>query len=226
MPRLARVVAVDVPHHITQRGNHREPTFFSDSERELYLEVLAKNCRDHQVDLMGYCLMNNHVHLLAIPRREDALARGIGRAHNEFSRWMNIRRRQTGHFFQARFESTPMDEAHTWNALLYTELNPVRAGMVRRAVDYRWSSARAHCGLAGRPEWLMWEPWAGRFGEREWAEILEVGFRDHVVLERLRETLRSGRPAGSEEFIDRLERELGRTLRPQPRGRKPRAAGA
>ncbi len=112
MPRIARVVAVGVPHHVTQRGNHRARTFFSDADRELYLELLTEYCQLHHVELLGYCLMSNHVHLIAVPHRSDSLARGIGRAHNAFSRWMNIGRHQTGHFFQARFDSTPMDSTH------------------------------------------------------------------------------------------------------------------
>ena len=198
-----------------ERGNHRAPTFFSDFDRELYLELLAEHCERHQVELMGYCLMTNHVHLIAVPRQADSLARGIGRAHNAFSRWMNIRRHQTGHFFQARFDSSPMDRAYTWRALLYTELNPVRAEMVRRAVDYPWSSARVHGGLSPCPPWLSLHPWAEAYGAVEWGEILQVGFRDHGELERLREGLRSGRPLGEDAFIDEWEARLDRPLRPQ-----------
>ena len=222
MPRIARVVAVGVPHPITQRGNHRAVTFFSDADRELYLELLTEYFQLHHVDLLGYCLMSNHVHLIAVPHRADSLARGIGRAHNAFSRWMNIRRHQTGHFFQARFDSTPMDSAYTWRALLYTELNPVRAGMVRRARDYPWSSARIHCGQAACPAWLTLDPWEKAYQPAEWEEILEVGFREHGQLERLREGLRSGRPLGDEAFIDELETRLGRPLRRQKPGRRPK----
>ena len=219
MPRIARIVAVDVPHHVTQRGNHRASIFFSDQDRYLYLELLATHFAHQRIDLIGYCLMTNHVHLLVIPRRPESLALGIGRAHQEYSRWLQIRRRQTGHLFQNRFHSSPLDHAHTWQALLYTELNPVRAEMAHRAVDYPWSSARAHAGLGPFPEWLSPAPWANCYTSEQWAEILEVGFRDHGQLERFRHALASGRPVGSDVFIEELEARLGRTLRPSKGGR-------
>lgn len=116
---------------------------------------------------MGYCLMTNHVHLIAIPRHPDSLARGIRWAHNAFRRWMNIRRRQTGHFFQDRFDSTPMDRAYTWRALRYTELNPMRTGIVLRAVEYLWSSAQVHVGRSPSPPWMTLHPWAEAYGAVE-----------------------------------------------------------
>ena len=136
---------------------------------------------------------------------------------------MNIRRHQTGHFFQVRFDSSPMGRAYTWRALLFTELNPVRAEMVRRALDYSWSSARVHGGMSRCPPWLSLHPWVEAYEAAEWGEILQVGFRDHGELERLREGLRSGRPLGEDAFIDVLEANLGRPLRPQKTGRLPKA---
>src|SRR5690606_37698725 len=130
----------------------------------------------------------------------DSAQAGIARprycAHQEYSRWLQIHRRQTGHLFQNRFHSSPLDHAHTWQALLYTELNPVRAEMAHRAVDYPWSSAQAHAGLIPFPEWLSPAPWANGYTSEQWAEILEVGFRNHGQLERIRHALASGRPVG------------------------------
>jgi putative transposase len=118
-----------------------------------------------------------------------------------------------------------MDSAHTWRALLYTELNPVRAKMVGRAVDYPWSSARVHCGQDRCPPWLTLHPWAEAYRAVEWEEILEVGFRDHGQLERLREGLRCGRPVGDDAFIQELEAKLGRPLRLQKTGRPAKDRG-
>ena len=97
-------------------------------------------------------------------------------------------------------------------ALLYTELNPVRAEMVRRAVDYPWSSARVHGGMSRCPPWLSLHAWAEVYGAAELGEILQVGFREHGELERLREGLRSGRSLGEDAFIDDLEAKLDRPL--------------
>ncbi|MCW5962514.1 MAG: transposase [Bryobacterales bacterium] len=210
---------MDVPHHVTQRGNHRAPIFYSNQDRHLYLELLSTHFTEQRVDLVGHCLMANHVHLVVIPRRPESLALGIGRVHQEYSRWLQIRRRQTGHLFQNRFHSAPLDYVHTWQALLYTELNPVRAGMVDSAVDYPWSSARSHAGLDPFPAWLNPAPWAYSHTSTQWADILEVGFRNHGQLERIRHALASGRPVGSEDFIDELEARLGRSLRPSKGGR-------
>jgi putative transposase len=215
MPRSARIVAVGVPHHVTQRGNHRAPIFFSQDHRAFYLKLLAEYATRFHLEVLGYCLMTNHVHLIVVPHRHDSLARGIGRTHNEYSLWVQLRKRQSGHLFQGRFASSPMDDAHCWRALLYTELNPVRAGLAPQATEYRWSSARAHAGLQPAPDWLSMPWFTHRHSTEGWQEVLRVGFREHGELERLREALRTGRPLGSDDFIDELERKLGRTLRPK-----------
>jgi putative transposase len=110
--------------------------------------------------------MRNHVHILAIPRDEDGLARALGRAHNDYSRWFNMRRGSNGHLWQNRYFSCPVDERHQWEALRYVELNPVSAGLTTQAADWRWSSAAARrtgadgTGLLDMAEW--WWRWTPR----------------------------------------------------------------
>jgi putative transposase len=144
MSRMARVVLPGCWHHVTQRGNLRQAVFFEASDRQFYLELLRQNCLRFRVAIAGYCLMGNHVHLLAIPSRENGLAHALGRTHNDYARWLNLRRFHSGHLWQNRYYSCPLDEAHGWEALRYVELNPVRAGLVTCAADWPWSSARAH----------------------------------------------------------------------------------
>src|SRR5579883_230312 len=144
MARLARVVVPGVWHHATQRGNRRQTVFFTDSDRATYLQFLTRHCARSAVRIAGYCLMSNHVHLIAVPERLGALASALGRTHVDYARWLNLRRGETGHVWQNRFYSCALDERHQWHALRYVELNPVRAGLVAHAAEWPWSSAAAH----------------------------------------------------------------------------------
>jgi REP element-mobilizing transposase RayT len=150
--RFARVVALDVAHHITQRGNSRRFILETDTERGVYLDLLQQGIQRHGVELIGYCLMSNHVHLVAVPQSKDALARSLKQTHGRFASYRNAVNRSSGHVWQGRYYSCPLDDTHLWEALRYTELNPVRAFLVTSAKDWPWSSAAAHCGTedAGR----------------------------------------------------------------------------
>jgi putative transposase len=211
-------------HHVTQRGNRRQAVFFDDADRELYLQLLRRHCVQHEVAIAGYCLMTNHVHVLAVPSREAGLARALGKAHTDYARWLNLRRGDTGHFWQNRYFSCPLDEDHQWEALRYVELNPVRAGMVVAAVEWPWSSAAAHVRGRDTSGLLDMRQWQGRWSAETWGEALDQGVTDAALLERIREATRTGRPAGSESFIRDAERSSGRRLRPCQRGPKPRSA--
>ena len=150
MARLARVVAPGLPHHVTQRGNRRQQTFFCDEDYESYLQLMAQFCKAHQVEIWAYCLMPNHVHLIAVPQSADGLRRAIGEAHRRYTRMVNFREGWRGHLWQGRFASFVLDEPYLLTAARYVELNPVRAGLVNTPRQYRWSSAAAH--LRGRDD--------------------------------------------------------------------------
>ena len=130
MARLARVIAVGVPHHITQRGNPRRFILQDEADRKVYLDLLRQSTELHGVALIGYCLMSNHVHLVAVPRKADVLARALKETHGRFASYWNALHHSTGHVWQGRYYSCPLDEPHLWEALRYTELNPVRASLV------------------------------------------------------------------------------------------------
>jgi putative transposase len=217
-------VVPECAHHITQRGNYQQPVFSLDHDRQVYLEILKENAARHRLRLLGYCLMTNHVHLLAVPEHIDSMAKAIGRTHNDYARWMNVRERHVGHLWQNRYFSCPLDEAHCWEALRYIEMNPVRAGVVHRAQDWRWSSAPAHLNIVGHGGLLDLSSWAARFSAETWREVLDLGLHDAAMAARLREATRTGRPMGSSEFVKSLESRLSRTLRPAKRG--PRAGEA
>ena len=141
MPRPPRLVIPDLPHHITQRGNYRQQVFFRGEDRRLYLSLLTESSRHHGVSVLAWCLMPNHVHLIAVPRQSTSLARMLGRLHSEYARALHLRLRRTGHLWQARYCSFPMDDKHFWAAMVYVEQNPSRAGLVEKPWDWQWSSA-------------------------------------------------------------------------------------
>ena len=136
MARLARVVIPGIPHHITQRGNRRQQVFFQEDDYDAYLELMTDWCRKSGVEVWAYCLMPNHVHLIALPQSEDSLAKGIGEAHRRYTRMINFREKWRGYLWQGRFASFPMDERYLLVAARYIELNPVRAGLADRPEDY------------------------------------------------------------------------------------------
>ena len=216
MARMARVVVPGIPHHIIQRGNRRLDTFFSDADYEKYLSLMAEWCRRRNVRIWAYCLMTNHVHLIAVPESEEGLRRAIGEAHRRYTLYINSRQGWKGHLWQGRFSSFPMDEQYLVTTARYIELNPVRAGMVQRPEEYRWSSARAH--LEGQDDVLVRaEPLLAMVPD--WRELLASGLdEEEITLLRLHE--RTGRPLGDEEFIVRLEQRTGRILRKKKPGPK------
>lgn len=149
MARLARIVIPNVPHHVTQRGNRRERTFFEDADYKRYRTMLGDAARRAGAEVWAYCLMPNHVHLIVVPPDEDGLRRTFADAHRRYTGLINARHQWTGHLWQGRFGAVAMDEAHLMAAARYVALNPVRAGLVKHARDWPWSSVRAH--LRGDP---------------------------------------------------------------------------
>jgi putative transposase len=138
-------VRANEPHHVTHRGNRGEPVFLTRRDREMYLGLMERFAADSGVEVWAYCLMTNHVHLMVVPLRRGALANFIRKLHGNYARWMNWKRRWSGHLWANRYYSTALLEEHLWVAVRYIEQNPVRAGIVERAEDFRWSSAPAHC---------------------------------------------------------------------------------
>lgn len=211
MARLPRIVVPGYPHHVTHRGNHGEDVFLSADGRQLYLEWLQQYSAAEGLAVLAYCLMTNHVHLIVIPERKESLSRVMGPLHGRHSQWVNLQLDRTGHLWGDRFYSVPMDEAHLWAAAKYVELNSVRAGLVARAEEYRWSSARAHVRNVLDP--LLsnaWPPGAPRLGP-EWGEWLTRGV-DPQLLGALRRHTRTGYPLGSESFLATIEHKLGLKL--------------
>lgn len=218
MPRMARIVVPGYPHHVTQRGNRGQRTFFETTDYLTYLNLLNELKGKAGVDIWAYCLMPNHVHLIVVPKRPSSLAKLFGPAHHRYARRFNIARDWVGHLWQERFHSFVMDEQHLLAAVRYVELNPVRAGLCAHPDDWRWSSAPAH--LHDAPDSLVIVP-AMRERISNWRSFLSDDLRPEM-LESLRVHTRTGRPAGSRKFIEELEALTGRRLRRSKPGPAPR----
>jgi len=217
---MARVVIPDCPHHVTQRGNRREDVFFTDADRLRYLELLAEYAAKHGLAVQAYCLMPNHVHLVAVPRAEASLGAALKPVHMRYAQHVNWTQRLEGRLWQGRFFSCPLDEEHLWAAVRYVERNPVRGGLVEFAEDYRWSSAGARCGL--RPDAVLSDPCelTTRLTPDKWQQWLREPWEAEAdMTARLRHCTHTGRPAGGDGFIAHLEALVGRVLRARRVGR-------
>ena len=222
MGRQARVVLPGRAHHVTQRGNQQQEVFFCDGDRKMYLNLLRDHARRADLRILSYCLMTNHIHLVVVPEHAESLKNGLGRTHNDYSRWLHVRRRQTGHLWQNRFFSCPLDEAHLAETLRYVELNPVRAGLVKIAWAWEWSSAPARIDGRDAHGLLHESALCGECIGENWQRILEAGWAATALWKRIREATHTGRPLGGDTFLDAAEREMGRQLRPAKRGPKPK----
>jgi len=220
MARLARVVALDTPHHVTQRGNARRFVLESDADRRVYLQLLQHYSRLHHLSLLGYCLMSNHVHLIVVPRRPTSLALALRAAHGRYAAWFNAERASSGHVWQGRYYSCPLDEPHLWAALRYVELNPVRARLVSEPQAFPWSSAASHCTAAEPASLLDLTLWRAVWTPQAWTDYLAEPVPDEQAA-AIRESTHTGRPLGSDGFIRSLEIDLCRRLAPQKGGRPP-----
>ena len=107
MPRLSKTVFAGVPHHMTQRGNRRENVFFSEEDRSVYLGWLKTYCDKYKVEVLAYCLMTNHIHLIAVPKSEDGLQKVLKPLHMRYAQRINRNRGWKGHLWQGRFFSSP-----------------------------------------------------------------------------------------------------------------------
>ena len=204
MARLPRLVVPHQPHHVVQRGNRRLEVFFSDADRIAYLDHIQDACKRYGVVIWAYCLMNNHVHFVAIPSETDSLARCFSEAHVRYTRRINLREGWKGHLWQARFGSSVLDENHLIAAVRYIERNPVRAGIVRDAWEYPWSSAAYHAGKTDQDRIVESDDmlreligdWKSYLRDDDQEDFLKSVRRDSFV----------NRPLGDEAFVSDLEK--------------------
>ncbi len=212
MPRAARIVVPGLAHHVIQRGNRKQAIFFDDADRHAYLTLLTEACARYETACLAWCLMDNHIHLILVPKSEDGLRAPLASVHTAYSQRVNRRQALSGHLFQGRFSSYAMDDAHLMVAARYIEKNPVAAGLVARAEDWKWSSARAHLGLADDGLTA-----AAALGAHvaNWRAMLARGLEASDEDARIEQALRSGRPVGEAPWLAALGFPTGA----KPRGR-------
>lgn len=224
MARLARIVIPEVPHHVTQRGNRSLPVFFGDHDRLAYLDLVGAACEDRGVTCLAWCLMENHIHLILVPRRAEDLAAALGEAHRLYTRRVNFREGWRGYLFQGRFASYPMDDEHLMTAVRYVENNPVAAGLVMAAEEWRWSSARSHVAgrrLAGD---LLTDVDALGAYVPNWRAMLALGLEAGELpdSDTIEARLRTGRPLAAADWVEAMAERLQRRLSPEKPGPKTR----
>ena len=216
MARLARVVVPGCPHHIIQRGNRRQEVFFNDDDRKAYLDYLILYAKPAGINFWGYCLMDNHVHLIAVPEKENSFAYGFAQAHKYYTRRINFRENWRGYLWEGRFKSYPLSEFHLYAAIRYIERNPVRAKIIKNAWDYPWSSARAH---VFKEKNILLDKNFLTSDIPDWKAFLsEEDKPDNVNLLKLHAA--TGRPLGDDKFIKAIEDETGRELKKRKPGPK------
>ncbi|MBL7145125.1 MAG: transposase [Phycisphaerae bacterium] len=223
MPRNARIVIPYIAHHITQRGNNKQDVFFVDDDMEKFLYLLSEQAKRFGVIIEGFCLMTNHIHIIATPTRQESLAKALGRVNLLYSQYISYMHGRTGHLWQNRFYSCPLDTNHFFTALSYIEQNPVRAKMVRYPWTYRWSSAGFHIGQEDEFCLMDKKRWRQQSSSIDWKNILRRKL-EKLDIDKLRIHCRTGRPLGTDKFISKLETVIGRRLRALPVGRPKKKA--
>jgi putative transposase len=206
-----------VAYHVTQRGTGGQPVFYSDGDRWTYLRLSTAILPEANLEVLGFCLMTNHVHWIVVPSLPDALAVFFRRLHGRYSQYLNARLQRSGHLWQNRYFGCALGRTHLPRALAYVDQNPVRAGLVLHANEFRWSSAAPHNGLAASPVPLANDPAWTTFWQPDLPSIVPM---DAKVLSRC---TYSGRPFGDEalvaEFEQRFERKW-RNLGPLAKSRR------
>ena len=217
MARMPRLVVPGYPHHVTQRGNRRQRTFFSDNDYRYYIELIAESVGQAETEVWAYCLMPNHVHMVMVPSYKDGLQATLGEAHRNYTRRINFRHGWRGHLWQERFQSFVMDERYLLATVRYVERNPVAARLCQHPHEWPWSSAHAH--LESTDDSLVTvKPMLERI--TDWTTYLASTNQDDQI-ESIHRHNRSGRPLGSAEFIQTLEQQTGKFLTPKRPGPKP-----
>jgi putative transposase len=218
MTRLPRIIIPGIPHHVVHTGNYNQDIFFNDNDRLSYMNLISYYSRKSRFNILGYCLMNNHIHLIGIPQNPDSISDFIKIAHQRYSITLNQKLERGGINFKCRHYTCPMDIPHTFNCFRYVEQNPGRAGIIANPVDYRWSSARAHVGMVDEFGILDRHWWNAYMNFTSWRDQLSQNLGDDQI-RRIRDCTKFGAPLGSDEFVQSVEKLVKRPVWIAPKGR-------
>ncbi len=218
MARQARIVIADTDHHISQRGVEGARIFFQKSDYQDYLDILKEQCDLNNISITSYCLLPNQIHLTVLPQQELLLSRAIGETNRRYTRQTNEREGRTGNLFQNRFFSYAMDKQSLLRALRFIETLPVTLELTPKHENYLWSSAKSRIKVIRNP--ILSDINLGLNSIHSWSDYLARPM-DLTELKTVQTHLQTGRPRGSDIFLDNIEEKIGRSVRPQKRGRKP-----
>lgn len=185
------------------------------------MKILKNNSKKSGIEIWVYCLMDNHIHFIAVPETIESFARGIGETHRKYTTVINTINNWKGYLWQGRFISYPLDDRYLFTAARYIELNPVKIGLVKQPEEYQWSSARAHILKEKDPLLSDFDIF---FEIKDWSNFLNQGLTESEI-KQIAEHEKSGRPLGNDEFIRKIEEMTGRTLRKKRPGRRKKEIG-
>lgn len=222
MARQARIVLPNTLHHITQRGNRGDNVFLQKEDYRTYLDILKEQCDRFNVSIYSYCLLPNQIHLILEPKEAELMARAVGETHRRYTNHVNARENWSGHLFQNRFFSYAMDEQHGLRAARFIESLPVTLKIAPKPENYLWSSAKSRIKIASNNFLKNFQSF---HSVQNWESYLARPM-DPKEMNQIQLHLQTGRPRGSDLFLDNIEREIDRPVRPQKRGRKPKKKAA
>ena len=217
MARLSRLTIPSFPHHLVQRGNNRQPTFHEAADYELLLKLLAEHAQREKVAIHAYVLMGNHFHLLATPETLTGLPRMMQAVGRRYVQYFNRRYQRTGTLWEGRYKATLVQtERYLLACMAYIDLNPVRAGLVREAKDYIWSSHGHYIGQRDdkivSTHSLFWALGNTPFArEAAYADLVQAGVTPAQQADLTRSAL-NGWALGEERFVRDLQKRTARRV--------------
>lgn len=219
MARRARIVLPGTPHYILQSGWQDRHIFFDIKDSGFYQDILLRNSASAGLQILAYCFMPTEIHLLGIPLHKHSLRKAIGDTNRQYTR--KIREEDKidhNPLWAERFHSCPVEGIECAGVIQYIEWLPVITQQVKYPHQWHYSSARARA-LEKNDPLITPHP---LLDELDWVKV-QTQRPDYPLLNKLTAHQSTGRPIGSRQFIEKLERDLGQRLRPRKRGRRPAA---
>jgi len=223
MPRRTRMYMPGFPYHVAQRGNNREACFLEAENYQFYLRLWHEVSQRYGVAVHAYCLMTNHIHFLVTPEHEGSVSTTMKVVGSRYAQYINKRYRRTGTLWEGRHRASLVQSArYLLTCYRYIELNPVRAGMVKRPEEYRWSSYRLNAW--GDPGWLTQHTEYRRLGgtsdarRRAYRDLLKERL-DDGDLHLLRKAAHYCQPVADDRFRRQIEKKYGLPVGQMKRGR-------
>lgn len=218
MPREIRYVVPKIPHHALQRGNNHQTIFFDNEDWQYFCTNLKKYSKEQKVYIGAYCLMSNHLHLLLYPDAKNGLINFMKSVSQIYSQHINRKYKRSGKLWENRYKLHLVDPEHEWAVARYIELNPVRAMMVKRAIDYPYSSARNN--LKGIKDEIT---------NMDIIKENKVAYQNFInekieeeEFKQIKESLQQNKAFGGEDFIKKMEKQFGNVFKVRNRGRPAR----